>query len=64
LFIGSLDGEGFGLFGIFSGIFMLVMPVIYALIGGVVVALMSFFYNLVAKFVGGVEIEIEKDSEN
>ncbi len=49
-----------GAFGaIFGGAFMLFMPVIYAVVGFVFVAIGCLAYNLIAKFTGGIEIEIE-----
>lgn len=47
------------LFGIFGGVFMLAVPLIYAVAGGIIVMLMSAFYNLVSKMTGGIELEIE-----
>ena len=43
----------------FGGVFIIFMPIIYAVMGFVFVALGCLFYNLVANYFGGVEIEIE-----
>jgi hypothetical protein len=60
IFAGSAFGGGSGLFGgIFGGTFMIIMPIIYAVLGFIFVAIACLIYNLVAKFVGGIEIELE-----
>ena len=40
-------------------LFILFMPVIYALISFVFVAIGCLVYNVIAKHIGGIEIEIE-----
>jgi hypothetical protein len=58
LLVGMFSPEGSGGFG-FGMVFALAMPVIYAVmgvIGGVIGALL---YNLVAGWVGGLEMELE-----
>jgi hypothetical protein len=40
-------------------LFILFMPIIYALISFVFVAIGCLIYNALAKYVGGIEIEIE-----
>ena len=53
-------GEGEGIFGaFFGGMFMLFLPVIYAVLGFVFVALGCLIYNFFAKYLGGIELEIE-----
>jgi hypothetical protein len=49
-----------GLF--FGGFFMLFIPFIYAVLGGVMVAIFSFAYNKIARRVGGIEIFLDKGS--
>lgn len=60
----------FGLFGksqdlfsfggaVFSGVILILIPIGYALFGGLMVALSAALYNFVAKRVGGIEVEIE-----
>ena len=43
----------------FGGIFMFVAPFIYGALGFVFVAIGCLVYNLTAKFVGGIEVELE-----
>ncbi|NLD36810.1 MAG: hypothetical protein GX654_08075 [Desulfatiglans sp.] len=51
-----------GLFGgLFGGIFMIIMPIIYAVLGFIFVAIACLIYNLIARFAGGIEIELEND---
>lgn len=45
--------------GFFGGIFMILAPIIYAVLGFLFVALGCLLYNSIAKYVGGIEIEIE-----
>ncbi len=61
---GFTNSENFGGFGaVFGGIFLLVLPFLYALLGGVIVAISASIYNFIAKRFGGVEIEIEEKTE-
>ena len=53
-FIGSFAGEGAG-FGIG---FALALPIMYAIGGLIIVPLCCLVYNLVAKFVGGLEFDV------
>lgn len=43
--------------------FAIVMPVIYGVMGFVVVGIGCMIYNFVAKYTGGVEVELEVDGE-
>ncbi len=52
--MGSGSAEGI----IVSG-FMLLMPFVYGAMGFVSVAIACLIYNIVAKYIGGIEIEIE-----
>jgi len=45
--------------GFLGGIFMIFAPIIYAILGFVFVALGCLLYNFIAKYIGGIEIEIE-----
>jgi hypothetical protein len=49
------DNMGFA----FGGVFMIFMPIMYAVIGFLVTALWCWMYNVVAKWIGGIEIEVE-----
>jgi hypothetical protein len=46
-------------FGLGMGVFMLIMPFVYAGMGFVFSALACFAYNLLAKWMGGVSFEFE-----
>lgn len=60
LIAGSATGGRQGPLGaMFGGVFILFMPIIYALLGFLFVALGCFLYNVIATFAGGIEIEIE-----
>ena len=52
---------GLGFFGII--IFIIFISILYVIIGFIVGALVAFLYNLVAKWVGGIEMEFEIESE-
>lgn len=58
LFAKSQDLFSFG-GAVFSGVIFILIPIGYALFGGLMVALSAALYNFVAKRVGGIEIEIE-----
>jgi hypothetical protein len=60
LFIGTLGGQKSGLSGAtFGGLFLLLMPLVYAAIGFVMAAITAVIYNAIAKRVGGIEIELD-----
>ena len=42
-----------------SGIFLIFVPILYAVFGWIVVALACLLYNLVAGWIGGVEFTLE-----
>jgi Ca2+/Na+ antiporter len=42
--------------------FILAMPLLYAVMGVVFGALIAWFYNLVAEWTGGIELELEAAS--
>lgn len=57
--IGDQTGAGLGL-GLLGGVGMVIfLPITYAVIGFVAGAVGAAVYNLVAGFVGGIEIEVE-----
>ena len=62
--VGASSSQGNPILGSLSGFGMLLIPVAYGAMGFVVVAIGCLFYNLVAKFVGGIEIEIQTEEEN
>ena len=45
---------------IFSGVFMIFLPIIYAVVGFIGGFLADLIYNLVAKWTGGVEFTTEE----
>lgn len=49
-------------FGVLRSLFfaIIVFPIFYGILGFVLGALGAFLYNLVAKRIGGIEIELEK----
>jgi len=54
------DRNPFGAIGVVGGIFISVLiPIFYGCIGFVVGAITGFVYNLVAGWVGGVEVELD-----
>lgn len=62
MLIGQVTGgSGFSeAFGLGIGMAILVLPVVYAVLGFVVVAISCLIYNLVAGWVGGIEVEVEE----
>jgi hypothetical protein len=44
---------------IFSGVFVIFLPIIYAVLGFIGGVIAAFIYNLVAKWTGGVEFTTE-----
>lgn len=52
---GFSDIPGFA----FGGVLMIFMPILYAVIGFLMTALMCWMYNVIAKRIGGIEIEVE-----
>jgi hypothetical protein len=44
---------------IFSGLFMIFLPIIYAVVGFIAGVIAAFIYNLVAKWTGGIEFTTE-----
>lgn len=44
---------------IFSGVFVIFLPIIYAVVGFIGGVIAAFIYNLVAKWTGGVEFTTE-----
>lgn len=45
--------------GIFGIVFALILPLIYGVMGFVLGAIGAFLYNLIAKWMGGFELELE-----
>ncbi len=45
---------------IFTGVFVIFLPIIYAVIGFIGGVIAAFIYNLVAKWTGGIEFTTEE----
>jgi hypothetical protein len=57
---GAFAGGTEGLFGVmFGGMFIFFLPLVYAVMGFIFVAIGCLIYNGTAKVTGGIEIEIE-----
>jgi hypothetical protein len=57
---GSLAGQNKTPFaGVFGVVFAICMPVLYGVMGFIFGAISAFVYNLAAKWVGGIEVEVE-----
>jgi len=57
---GGIPSDGLSVFGPLFGVgAVIVLPICYGVIGFLVSMLMAAFYNLVAKLVGGFEIQVE-----
>ena len=53
---------GQGLPAMFSGVFVIFLPVIYGVVGFIGGLLAGLVYNLSAKLTGGIEFEVEEGS--
>lgn len=59
-FAGTLaGGRNSGVSGLVSIVIAVLLPVIYGLLGFVFGAIGGFFYNICAKWVGGIEVEVD-----
>lgn len=56
----AAKGDDQALAALFSGVFIIFLPVIYAVIGFIAGVITAFIYNLVAKWTGGVEFTTEE----
>ena len=53
------SGVGAGLFGMLLGVGAIIaLPIFYGLLGFISGALMAWFYNLAAKFTGGIALDL------
>ncbi|MGA9333686.1 MAG: hypothetical protein WBV39_05350 [Rudaea sp.] len=58
--IGGLIGHGAGAAGVLGGLFMLIfLPILYGVIGFIAGAIGAFLYNLVAGWIGGIEMDVD-----
>lgn len=60
LLMGGLQGQEGLMGGAIGGIGMFFLPVFYGVGGFIGGAILAAFYNLVAGFVGGIEVEVEQ----
>ncbi len=59
-FVGSMAGEHGNPLGAIGGmVFGLFAPVFYGAIGFIGGAIMAFLYNLMAKWLGGIEVQVQ-----
>ena len=52
-----------GILPFLSGIFIIIMPIFYAIVGTIVNVIVVAIYNLISKKFGGIKLEMEKLNE-
>lgn len=62
--LGSLGGEHQGAVSMFPAAFLgvgaiVILPIVYGVMGAIFAAIGAFVYNIVAGWVGGIEIEVQ-----
>lgn len=58
--IGGLIGHNAGAAGMLGGLIMLIiLPILYGVLGFIAGAIGAFLYNLVAGWVGGIEMDVD-----
>lgn len=67
--VGSMAAMGGGndeaIIGVFFGVgAVVIMPIFYGVLGGIFASISAALYNLVAGFLGGIEVEIEERGPN
>ena len=56
----AFNSSGLGVFGIFFGVGAIIMfPVFYGVLGFIFASLTALAYNVVASWIGGIEVETE-----
>lgn len=60
MLMGGIQGQEGAVGGAIGGIGMLFLPVLYGAVGFIGGAIFAALYNVVAGFVGGIEVEIEQ----
>jgi len=58
--IPDLGGEEMGMLSFFSGIFLIIIPVFYAVFGTLINVLIVLCYNLLSVKLGGIKIDLKK----
>jgi hypothetical protein len=56
--VGAFAREGRGPFAGFGMVFAIFLPIIYGFCGFLLGALMAWLYNLLASWIGGIELEL------
>jgi len=56
--IPDLQDTGIGFLPIFSGLFIIIIPVIYAIFGTILNIIIVLFYNFFAGRLGGIKVEL------
>ena len=59
-FLGSASSAYYGIGLGFGVLGLIALPIIYGIIGFVSGAIIAFLYNLIARWIGGIEMEFEK----
>lgn len=49
-----------GIFSVLSGVFIILLPIFYAVIGTIINVIIAFIYNLISKKFGGLKIELHR----
>ncbi|MBK7105130.1 MAG: hypothetical protein IPH62_07595 [Ignavibacteriae bacterium] len=63
-FIPNSDELETGVLPFISGIFILILPIFYAVIGTVINVIVVAIYNLISKKFGGIKFELENVNKN
>jgi len=58
--IPDLGGEEIGMISFFSGIFLFIIPVFYAVFGTLINVIIVLCYNLLSVKLGGIKIDLKK----
>ncbi len=62
--IGSMAGQHPSPFGAIGGVALAVIaPIVYGVMAFVIGAIMALLYNLMAKWIGGIEFEVQSSAE-
>ena len=59
----ELEGAAFGFIPFFSGIFLLIIPVFYAVLATIMNVIIVLCYNFFAQRFGGIKIDLHKIGE-
>ena len=51
-------------FAMFTGTMLFILPFVYGVIGFIVTAVGCVIYNIIANWVGGIEVEVESDASS